>query len=287
VKTRRPLFLDAYFRRAGTPYTDRELMDAVNAVGVRGVFITMMPGRCGSTRIASLCADYGFGTGREEFKEQLEAGFRVDPHIGSAPDYFRRTVARNTLNGRFYIQITPNRLERLMCFASAESLRAMGTGFSLIFRRDIFAQALSYYNALRTGVWHVHGSDPVDGGPDLDLPQIGRRIRLILDLETRAFALASSIGIRPAVTLYYEDIAADPLASMVRFLRACGEPVDLARLQAAIASDRSVSKIQRPESAGQYLRMSRELPGFDALLEARLAAPHHPDTYRLFADHGY
>jgi LPS sulfotransferase NodH len=287
---KKKLFLADYFRKQGTPFSDQDFSKAVQSAAVTSVFITMMPGRCGSTLLANLSANYGFGTGSELFNELPENRYRNEPTSHASAAYLGKRVADNAVGGRLYFQITPLRLERFMAFASAESMRDMNVVFSLLFRRDIFAQALSYYNAVRSGIWQSHVGNQDKKLPpalDVDPEKIKQWVRKLLDSEQKAFAMCERIGIPPAAILYYEDLVAGPEASMIHFLKANRQQVAPIRFGAALTSGRAVAKLRRPESARQYLRLSRTMKGHDTLYQARLTNPHHDSTYGLFDRFGY
>ena len=306
-----------FFDSRGLALQGGELSKAIAANGISDVSITLMPGRCGSTIIANYARNYGFGRGAELFNELSETMLRQETEGNTPQAYFNKVVESGSLNGRLYFQITPNRLKKLLSAASADSLRAMSPTVTLILRRDVFAQALSFYNAVHSGIWHsrqqpfrgaasarldwrkplanlrsrlgrvVGQSRPVGTGEAPELDRISKWVGQILRSERDAFTVMDMIGVRPAAILFYEDIATSPVAAMIAFLAANGQTADVARIVAAIEAKSNVTRLARPDAAAQYAAMSTSLPGFHALCQLRQRDPLAGATYQAFSDHGY
>ncbi len=269
-----------------------DLRQCLEHAGAKRLRVSMIPGRCGSTLLASYCRKVGFGIGREIFNERPVERFANASHA-SSPQLFFSTVIRNyTVNEGLYFQIAPRRMEKLLDIIPIDDWVAAGIEVSLILRRDVFAQALSYYNAMQSGLWHHRpntelsetGQDVLDA---VDNAWIKKRIGSILLAETQCFEFTRLFQTHPKCVVFYEDLVADPFATMLRFLSAHRYDVEAARLQEAIESSNAVKKIVRPGAYRQYADMAANLPGFDALISSRFSNPLADSTYEAFKSYGY
>jgi hypothetical protein len=271
-----------------------DLKQIMRDAGVENLYISVITGRCGSTLIANFCDSYGFGQGREPFNERAKELFEKPNNWSNAHEYFVHQFANYKKGNNFYFQITPTRLMELSKLISLASISEVGTGVSKIFRRDVFSQALSYYNAVHTGLWHaskdksrvVKTEGKMTASEIVDIIWIRKRISLILSTEQLMNSeIEKEIGC--STCFFYEDIVDNKFASFYRFLKGYGVEPDLDQLRNTVTSQGVVGKLERPNVQAQYYEMATKLPGVFELLEMRSVDPLSEATYDAFRKLGY
>jgi LPS sulfotransferase NodH len=237
--------------------------------GVRRTSITIITGRSGTTLLSHICKSYGFGMGEEPFNERP-----VDNYVQSRGDFsvfVSQLLSANVIDGNFYFQITPARFRSLSTLVPIHYWREFGTAVSLVFRRNIFAQAISFCNALSTGVWHASQPAVSGNGRAYDGLWALEWVRTILNDEIEARRLASQIRDGAVPILYYEDLVTATFESVIAFLSAHRVDVDAARVQDAIQTSlATASKIERSGYVAQYQELRRMFTYADGWLIERI-----------------
>jgi LPS sulfotransferase NodH len=204
--------------------------DAILAdAGVRRVCVSLIPGRCGSTLLASLVAQLGCcGNGHEAFNERRASRWRRVGETGRG--YFAAAVREHSLGGVFWFQITPQRHDQLLTNCAPSISR--GWRYSVILRRDLVAQAMSLVYAIDTGIWHSsHPSyspfSPLRLSGDLDLiaDRVFDWMAFIVTMERRIVEILEAHDDGPWLTLFFEDIIRDQPLAVRQFCRAAGVDV--------------------------------------------------------------
>jgi LPS sulfotransferase NodH len=200
----------------------------------RGYVICTQP-RSGSTWLAELAVSTGvLGIPAEFFQPfpmqgadpaALEAAFQAIPVRGA------------TANGVYALRMQAHHFDVALSTRWAERLPNLA--FVHLMRRDIVGQALSWTRALVTDRWRSTTGAPSPPAP-YDGPAIDRRVRDICEGQARWTYYFARNGITP-LTLWYEDVVADPLAAVAllgRLLALPDPPVpDLARTSLMIQRD--------------------------------------------------
>jgi LPS sulfotransferase NodH len=209
--------------------------------------------RSGSWALCRMLVRLGLGLPSEYFHQVY--GHAMAARLGApvtrnkpAWDYLSALLrVRATSAGHVGIKVNLNQLR--FYFPGPSGARLLQRARLIyLFRQDVLAQAVSFNFAQATGHWQKTGT------PDLSIPGVApddfRRIDKLIDQLTaqeslwrRSFA---KLGLRPCFVAY-EEIIADPAASLVRvarFLDAAPEQLDPGRIAAAIetgtAPDRPV-----------------------------------------------
>jgi LPS sulfotransferase NodH len=241
---------------------DAMLADA----GVGRVCVSLIPGRCGSSLLASLVEQLGCcGNGHEVFNERRASKWRLVG--GSGCEYFAAAVREHSLGGVFWFQITPQRHNHLLTNCAPSISRAWR--YSVILRRDIVAQAISYIYAIGSGVWHsscpsYSPTSPVELSGDLDLiaDRVFEWIAFIIRIERQIVEILESRDDGPFWVYFYEDIVRDQARAVSEFCRDAGVDV--------------------PNSLPPFQETLRRLEkqGVE-LVRERLFARHHDGVQRL------
>ena len=237
--------------------------------GVRTLSISIITGRSGTTLLSHICRSYGFGVGEEPFNERPEGEYKQTR--GEFSVFVSRLLQGNVIDGNFYFQITPARFRPLSRLIPIHYWKELGAAVSIVFRRNVFAQAISFCNAMSSGVWHANQSPVGGNGRSYDGIWALEWVRRVLNDEVEARRMASQIRDGAAPILYYEDLIAATFESVAAFLSAHLVDVEPARLQQAIETSRAVaSKVERPDYAAQYQELRRVFPYLDRWLIERI-----------------
>ena len=237
--------------------------------GVRTLSISIITGRSGTTLLSHICRSYGFGVGEEPFNERPEGEYKQTP--GEFAVFVSRLLHGNVIDGHFYFQITPARFRPLSTLIPIHYWKELGAAVSLVFRRNVFAQAISFCNAVSSGVWHANQSPVGGNGRSFDGIWALEWVRTVLNDEIEARRMASEIRDGATPILYYEDLIAATFESVAAFLSAHRVDVEPARLQQAIQSSRTVaSKVERSGYEAQYEELRRVFPYLDRWLIERI-----------------
>jgi len=115
------------------------------------VIATLMPGRCGSTFLAGIIRGTGLcGTGEEVFNEVTAEQWRGPG--STLPHVFEFCLRKGLAGGVCWIQVAPERFESLAHIVDPRVLRDWK--YTVLLRRDIVSQAISYVYAANSGIWH-------------------------------------------------------------------------------------------------------------------------------------
>ena len=212
--------------------------------GVQNVAWSLITGRCGSTYLASLTRAARFGSGSEPLNDLTKTSAEKE-----LPSYLEKTIRNSAINGRWYFQINWPRFEKLESL-----LPVFEQEPSLVLRRNIFAQALSYWNAQKTGLWHEHSERTFlrqAKTPDLDPAGWVRKIS--------TYEVAIKERFPNARTFYYEDIVASPTEMLHEFVRYHGAEIDPKNINWATTKEKATTrKIEREGYASQYAKLTAE-----------------------------
>jgi hypothetical protein len=237
--------------------------------GIRRTSISIITGRSGTTLLSHICKSYGFGVGEEPFNERLEDDY-IQGRDGFA-EFVSQLLTANALDGNFYFHITPARFRSLSTLLPIHYWRETGAVVSLVLRRNVFAQAISFCNALSTGIWHANQPASVGSGRPYDGLWALEWVQSILNDEIEARRLASQIRDGAVPILYYEDLVAATFESVVAFFAAHRIHVDAPRVQTSVETSLgTASKLDRTEYLAQYQELRRVFPSSDGWLIERI-----------------
>lgn len=220
----RPLSIWEYY--AGQRITAGEYAALLAASGSPRVCATLIPGRCGSTLLASLVTQLACcGRGNEVFNEQPLKRWRN--RAATARGFLEQRLIRLQLGGVFWFQATPQRFDHLL--SGLDAGIAASWRLSAILRRDIVAQAISYVYAVRSDIWHSFSPGYAPGAAialagDIDAAadEVLDWVERIIVMETRIRELLQQQRGPAPLVLFYEDIVRDPEAAVRRFCHDAG-----------------------------------------------------------------
>lgn len=241
--------------------------------GISHAYASLITGRCGSTLFASLCRNVGFGIGEEPFIEQpFESYEEYTPQ--EVRRFVERSISEGAIDGRYYFQINPQRYSALKHLFVEHGLSHFISRFSMILRRNIVAQALSFAVATQTGIWHrdEKATAPKDDGKvQITDLQIVEWIEHIHNLELQCFSICREQS--QTLVLFYEDIVASPLESLALFLADHGYAPAGRMVFDEIAKDAS---LRNPPNFSRYQAFMQAYPFFNQVLAARMRGgiPH-------------
>lgn len=255
--------------------SEAHFREVLQGAGVNQVAITIITGRCGSSLLAEISTLCGFGTGAEIFFELPRSTFAEIAPPDNPSDYVSRLIRYEQRNGILSFQITPQRLRPLDQILPLEFLRSFGAVPSIIFRRNIFAQAISYFNAIATGLWHstdqfVARNYDVALADSQAVTAILLWVLQICAGEIEAMQLARDLGTDFPAPFYYEDITSATYETALAFFDLNRFPVDSARLADAVGAARH-SKIDRARYKDQYQALRSAFPALDGFVRQRIS----------------
>jgi len=131
--------------------------------GVSHPYIIFMTGRCGSTWLTSLIRKTGLAGNPDEFFNANVARCQASTD-GGLPGYLSSLAQRQSMNGRFGLQIDAARLRDIQAAIDWQTVfpsSRVNTFF--LYRRNILAQAWSWASAKKTGLWHLQASQETAG----------------------------------------------------------------------------------------------------------------------------
>lgn len=99
------------------------------------------------------------------------------------------------------------------------------TGFVYLHRDDVLAQAVSWYRAEQTNVWHrtdQEDANQPEEEPRFDFDQICKFVQMIEEHNSAWRSWFASVGVRPH-TVRYEDLDADPVGAACEILDFLGQ----------------------------------------------------------------
>jgi len=237
--------------------------------GAPRVCATLIPGRCGSTLLASLVAQWECcGQGNEVFNERPADRWRT--RAPTAAGFLGQALLAQQSGGVFWFQCTPQRYDHLV--TGLDAVIPPTWRLSAILRRDIVAQAMSYVYAVGSGVWHSTNPGRAPDAPVRlagDLDWLADRVLLwterLAGMEVRIRELLERQPGPAPLVLFYEEIVRDPQAAARRFCLDCG----------------SVPP-QRPEPFRETI--SRLVKDGEAALRERVCDRHREALRRLDQD---
>jgi hypothetical protein len=234
------------------------------------VIVTLMPGRCGSTFLAGVIRGTGLcGTGEEVFNEVTADQWRGPG--STLLQVFEFCLRKGLAGGVCWIQIAPERFESLAHVVDPRVLRSWK--YTVLLRRDIVSQAISYVYAVNSGVWHSFDGK-TESKIQLDSTEAVKAVinRLGL-LEAVEFKIRTAIR-RYAGSNYlaqfYEDVVAAPREEALRFLRFQGKAYDIAKLSFDTGVVRRLKKVGDIEL---YAECCRRVPWIERLVAERKQMP--------------
>ncbi len=236
--------------------------------------------RSGSTLLCAALADTGLaGRPDEYFSEQPDAMARLQAQVGApTPDAYleRLTLATATGDGVFSTKLFAHQapiLERHILMSVDRGVagrsgsfranlgRALGdVSFIWLRRRNLHAQAISYYRAAVTGQWTHRATDGAAPAPAYDERRLRLFRNLLAAMDREWAGFFRRLGLRPLV-LTYEDLSED-------LGRDVGLVLDYAgvRRPEALHCPRRLER-QADEASIAWERRSREAEG--AIIKAR------------------
>lgn len=190
------------------------------------VCATLIPGRCGSTLLASLVSQWECaGRGNEVFNEW--PADRWQTRASTAAGFLDQALRAQQSGGVFWFQCTPQRYDHLV--SGLDAAIPATWRLSAILRRDIVSQAMSYVYAIGSGVWHSTnpGHDPtvplrLAGELDWLADRVLLWIERLVGIEVRIRELLERQPGAAPLVLFYEEIVHDPQAAARHFCRDCG-----------------------------------------------------------------
>jgi LPS sulfotransferase NodH len=269
---------DFFQKRAISADSLRNLM---MQYGIKKIALSLIPGRCGSTYLAEVARACGFGIGEEIFNERPEREWENLYPTRNFNHFIAHAFQFYSQNGVFYFQITPHRFRDLATLLPLKTLSDLHPPVTVILRRNIFAQALSYYNAEATGLWHSIGDTSSKSVVPFDTLPILHWAKALLIVEDECVALALQLAGEEAGIFYYEDIVSSSAETLACFLQFNSATVTPESLEEAL-STLNVRKIVRPGYCRQYLGLLSYFPQIQEMVRERyLHGRYHSNTAKL------
>lgn len=159
--------------------------------------------------------------------------------------------SRTSRNGRFGIKCHFDQLRVVLGTTAVQGLLGQSQ-FIRIGRRDRLAQAVSFEIARQQDIWHVR-SESADPPPTVvyDQQRLDVALRSISSLEAQWDLFFEANRIDP-LTLWYEEIVADPASAGERVLAHLGAPSG-ARIDLASTGLRRVDSGEKKSWRARYL----------------------------------
>ena len=237
---------------------------------VQSIHLSIISGRCGSTFLAHMTNCLGFGRGEEPFNEWPEEKLKSLAGKGEFDKFISKILKASVINNRFYFQIDPLRLATLRPIISTDNGPFPRVdNYTILLRRNILSQALSYYNAHATGLWHSNQnvSDPILK-TDFSEEDVLYWIRQIHAMEKSIWQMFPQ---KVPDIYYYEDLASSPFETVSLFLQRSGFKVRPILTANALQDSSAPKKIVRDEYAVQYMSVIDKYPWLRDVLMERTA----------------
>jgi len=186
------------------------------------VCIMLFMNRSGSSMIGEYMratgAFSGFG---EPFNHDLVVQRAQEHDIASFPDYIRWLDRHIHREGTLFAMKASS--DQVMMLQRSKTLEHyfQDVRWALVKRRDVLAQAISYYIAEQTQRWHSFQEGNLHE-PAYDFKAIRERLNSIALSNDALDLLCKTLAIEP-YTLYYEDFVGDPEGQTQRFAAYLGE----------------------------------------------------------------
>ena len=249
------------------PLKPGDLCAIKQATGVERLYVSVITGRCGSTFVADICSRIGFGFGEELFNEQPLSMFETQAPDRNFVYFLTQIFAANVVNGTLYFQITPTRLALLRQLIPGPDFDEQTDVVTLISRRNILSQAISFHNAVRTGLWHTNRVPQEGSGADFDPKTVLAWIRDISEMEKGLFNFV--FDAKPK-HFFYEDIISSPYETISLFLGAHRHRVRPIELTRTFIETSISKKISRDGFNLQYSQMLNNFPWINKILLERM-----------------
>ena len=193
------------------------------------LYVVFLTPRSGSTWLTSLAEGAGLGVPHEWFNLDF-IGMERPAATGHRPPRVRGTPDINAYVDAI-VDEAPGVAGVELGILQALQLRELveepvpldRITFFYLRRRDLLAQAVSYYRSITSGRWHSYEGCRGERPVDYDRDGIRRCRDELVDKEYGFEMLFRSCGIEPH-RLYYEDLAADPLQVLQAMARMLGRP---------------------------------------------------------------
>lgn len=264
-----------------SPLTLEQFRNVCAQSNTRDLHLMLITGRCGSSFLSHIATNVGFGKGEETFNEWPEEDLRSLATPQEFEKFLLVAMQLAAMGGRFYFQIDPLRLQRL------SPLLPPGCGlfpdvasYTVLLRRDIVAQAISYFNAVTSGRWHStqEGANP--------LTTMGFSPRQILYwIEHIHRTEETIVGMFPGGlpdTYYYEDLNSAPFETILRFLQRSGFSIDSRLIHEALSDEARPKKLVYDTYPDQYASVLASYPWLmDALMERSRGSIPAPTLVRM------
>lgn len=192
--------------------------------------------------------------------------------------FLQQIFSTSVVRGTVYVQITISRLKQLLKLVPIEELIKEVDLFTAIKRRNILAQAISFHNAQRTGLWHTNAKLQTGSGEMSDPRKILAWIREINDMEIQIKFLEKTLFIR---TFYYEDIVSSPFETILIFLRYHNYHVSSMNLKRILSAGDLPQKIKRKLTDIQYIDMVYHFPWLQSILIQRMNGLLDPELLQV------
>ena len=267
-----------YFRSG---ITLQHFQDICVRSSVKSIHVSIVTGRCGSSLLSDITRRAGFGKGEEPFNEWPEEVLRQLATPDQFDQFLLAVMDANVIDNRLYFQIDPIRLQSLSRLLPVEGgLFPKVSRYTVILRRDIVAQALSYFYAATSGVWHSNQEKyPTTSHAAFSERRILYWIEHIHQMER---SIAEMFPGRMPDIYFYEDLVANPFETVTHFLRRSGFSVSPGETLNALSGDSAPQKIIRDNYAIHYASVIDEYPWLlDALAERSSGVIPNPTLERM------
>ena len=258
-----------------SPLSIGEFSAIKQKTGVERLYISVITGRSGSTYIGNICYRVGFGRGQEIFNErQISALEKMAPEKNFL-DFVTILFSENVINGNLYFQITPPRLTLLRKLIPDNELAEQTDVVTLITRRNILSQAISFHNAKRTGLWHSNQAGKLGTGGDFDAQKVLAWIIHISQLERGLLNFA--LDNKPW-NFCYEDIFSSPYETISQFFAAHEYHIQPALLNKTLFDTGITKKIPNVDFNNQFDIMLQNYPWLNRILLERMGNLYSPQN---------
>lgn len=258
-----------------SPLSTGEFAAIKQKTGVERLYISVITGRSGTSYLANICYRVGFGRGAEIFNErQISFLEKLAPERNFS-DFVTKVFKRHVINGNLYFQITPPRLTLLRKLVPDPELAEQTDVVTLITRRNILSQAISFHNAKRTGLWHTNYPARLGTGGDFEPQKVLAWMITISQMEKGLLNFA--LDNKPW-NFCYEDIVSSPYETVSQFLAAHDYHVQPALLNKSLVDTGIAKKISNVDFNTQFDIMIENYPWLNRILLERMGNLYSPQN---------
>lgn len=267
-----------YFSSGVTLDRFRELCAST---GVESIHVSIIPGRCGSTFLSHITKRVGFGQGDEVFNGWTEEKLKDWASCDQFDQFLTLLMQESVVDNRLYFQVDPWRLEALLPILPKDFGPFPNvTRYTILLRRNIVAQAISYFNANATGLWHSDQGIVETTSRAMFTEQ--RIMYWIEHIHTMEKKIVEIFPEGMPDTYYYEDLVASPFETIALFLQRSDFAVRPIMIAEALKDESAPKKIIRDEYAIQYMSVINKYPWLrDALSERSAGIIISPTLERM------